>query len=229
MSIAENIKTVRERIAQAAQNNSRRADDITLIAVTKTHPAAVVEEAIRSGITDIGENRVQEAVEKYENVKERAVWHLVGHLQRNKVKTALRIFDIIHSVDSIRLAAEIDKRAAAPVDVLVEINIGEEPSKSGILPDATLPFLKELRAFPNLRCRGLMTIPPMIEDTERLRRYFREVARIQSEANRMNIFDYPLTDLSMGMTDDYETAIEEGATMVRIGRALFGERININQ
>lgn len=224
MSITENIKSVRERIAQAAQNNGRRADDITLIAVTKTHPAAVVEEAIRSGITDIGENRVQEAVEKYENVKERAVWHLVGHLQRNKVKTALRIFDIIHSVDSIRLAAEINKRADAPVDVLVEINIGEETSKSGVLSDAALPFLKELRVFPNLRCRGLMTIPPMIQDTEKLRHYFREIAQMQAEANRMNIFDYPLTDLSMGMTDDYETAIEEGATMVRIGRALFGER-----
>ena len=224
MSITENIKSVRERIAQAAQNNGRRADDITLIAVTKTHPAAVVEEAIRSGITDIGENRVQEAVEKYESVKERAVWHLVGHLQRNKVKTALRIFDIIHSVDSIRLAAEINKRADAPVDVLVEINIGEEASKSGVLPDTVLPFLKELRVFPNLRCRGLMTIPPMIQDTEKLRHYFREIAQMQAEANRMNIFDYPLTDLSMGMTDDYETAIEEGATMVRIGRALFGER-----
>ncbi|KPK91404.1 hypothetical protein AMJ80_07385 [bacterium SM23_31] len=229
MSIAENIKTVKKQIAQAAQRNGRKAEDITLIAVTKTHPAAVVDEAIRCGITDIGENRIQEAVEKYENVKKQAVWHLVGHLQRNKVKTALRIFDIIHSIDSLRLAVEINKRAAGTVDVFVEVNIGEEKSKSGIMPGETLSFLKELRVFPNLRCRGLMTIPPMIDDAEKLRHYFRDVAEIQAGANRMNIFDYPLTDLSMGMTDDYQIAIEEGATMVRIGRALFGERRNINQ
>ena len=224
MNIGENINAVRRRIERAAQKSGLNGEDITLIAVTKTHPASVVEDAILNGITDIGENRIQEAVEKYKNVRESAVWHMVGHLQRNKVRTALRVFDMIHSVDSLDLAAEIDKRASGVIDILIEVNIGEEESKSGVMPGEALEFLKGLRAFSNLSCKGLMTIPPPFEDIEKVRPYFREVARIQKEANRENIFEHPLTHLSMGMTNDFDIAIEEGATMVRIGQALFGER-----
>ena len=224
MGIAENIHAVEERIARAARRCGRRAEDIILIAVTKTHPAEVVDEAIRNGIRHIGENRVQEAADKYENVKEPALWHMVGHLQRNKVKTALRFFEVIHSVDSLRLAAEIDKRSPDGIDILVEVNVGEEETKSGVMPGEALEFLKGLRAFPNLSCKGLMTIPPVQEDSKKTKNFFREVAHIQDEANRINIFEKPLTDLSMGMTDDFEIAIEEGATLIRIGRAIFGER-----
>ena len=225
MDIGENIRVILERITRAAQRSGRSADNVKLIAVSKTHPAETVDEAIRNGINDIGENRIQEAAAKFDDVRERAVWHMIGHLQRNKVKTALKIFDTIHSVDSVSLAAEIDKRASRTIDFLVEVNIGEEKAKSGVMPDETLGLLKEVGTFAKLKCLGLMTIPPLTDDIERLRSYFRAVRDIQKEANRTNIFDNPLTELSMGMTNDFETAIEEGSTMVRVGRAIFGERI----
>ena len=224
MSIEENILAVRERVAQAAERSGRNPDDIKIIAVTKTHPAAVIDEAISLGIEHIGENRVQEALAKHGDVEQNAVWHMVGHLQRNKVKHALSIFDSIHSVDSIALASEINKRAGRIVDIFAEVNIGGEESKSGIKTGEVIPFLKELRPFENLRCRGLMAVPPIQDSSENARPFFRELADLQSEANRQNIFDQPLHDLSMGMTNDFEIAIEEGATVIRIGRALFGER-----
>ncbi|MFC1556397.1 YggS family pyridoxal phosphate-dependent enzyme [candidate division KSB1 bacterium] len=224
MSIAENISAVRGRIGRAAEKSGRRAEEITLVAVTKTHPPEIVDEAIRCGLTDIGENRVQEAEQKFPLVKESAVWHFIGHLQRNKVKNVLRFSSIIHSVDSVRLAAEIDRQTDRPVDIFVEVNVGDEESKYGIRPDETPGFLREIRRFGSLNCCGLMAIPPLQEDPEDVRPYFRKLAEIQREVNRQKIFDEPLTDLSMGMTDDFETAIEEGATVVRIGRALFGPR-----
>ena len=224
MSIAENVYKVRERIRQSAQRSGRQETDITLIAVTKTHPPAVVEEVIRCGIGNIGENRVQEAVEKYARVREKAVWHMVGHLQRNKAKTALEIFSVVHSVDSLELADLLNKYTHGVMDIFVEINIGEEAVKSGIKPDETFSFLGGLRQFPNLHCRGLMVIPPFLANLEDVRPYFRTTTELLKEANRLNILEYPLQDLSMGMTDDFEVAIEEGATVVRIGRALFGER-----
>lgn len=225
MDIGENIRAVRERIARSAKSSGRSSEDIKLIAVSKTHPAETVDEAVRNGIGNIGENRIQEASAKFDDVRESTVWHMIGHLQRNKVKTALRIFDVIHSVGSVSLASEIDKRASHAIDILVEINIGEEDAKSGVMPDEAIGLLKEIRTFSNLNCLGLMTIPPMTGDTDRLRKYFRAVRDIREEANRINIFDQPLTELSMGMTNDFETAIEEGSTMVRVGRAIFGERL----
>ncbi|MFC1513398.1 YggS family pyridoxal phosphate-dependent enzyme [candidate division KSB1 bacterium] len=224
MSIAENINIVHDRIKRAAERSGRDPVDVKLIAVTKTHPASTVDEATGSGITDIGENRVQEALKKYDDVKSNPRWHLIGHLQRNKVKHALKIFDIIHSVDSVRLAAEIDKNSPKKIDILVEVNIGEETAKSGADPDECIDLLKEIRNFENLNCIGLMTIPPWEADPEDSRQYFRDVAAIKEEVNRLNIFEKPLTELSMGMTGDFEVAIEEGATMVRVGTAIFGQR-----
>ncbi len=224
MNISDNIRVVRERIANAAVRSGRSPENVTVIAVTKTHPAEIVDKAISLGIEHIGENRVQEALAKHGEVKQRAVWHMVGHLQRNKVKQVLTIFNVIHSVDSVRLAAEIDNRADRTIDVFAEVNIGGEKAKSGVLPDEVIPFLKELGAFTNLRCRGLMAIPPIQAASEDARPYFRELAGIQKDVNRQSIFNYPLRDLSMGMTDDFEIAIEEGATIVRIGRAIFGAR-----
>ena len=224
MGIEENFLAVHERVAQAAARSGRNAEDITIVAVTKTHPAAVIDEAISAGIEHIGENRVQEALAKHGDVERQAVWHMVGHLQRNKVKHALSVFDSIHSVESIALATEINKRADRIVDIFTEVNIGEEESKSGIKTGEVIPFLKKLRPFENLRCRGLMAVPPIQDTSEYVRPFFRELAELQNEANRQNVLDHPLHDLSMGMTDDFEIAIEEGATVVRIGRALFGER-----
>ena len=224
MGIEENFLAVSERVAQAAARSGRNAEDISIVAVTKTHPAAVIDEAISAGIEHIGENRVQEALAKHGDVERQAVWHMVGHLQRNKVKHALSVFDSIHSVESIALATEINKRADRIVDIFTEVNIGEEESKSGIKTGEVIPFLKKLRPFENLRCRGLMAVPPIQDTSEYVRPFFRELAELQNEANRQNVLDHPLHDLSMGMTDDFEIAIEEGATVVRIGRALFGER-----
>ena len=224
MDIGDNIRVVRKRIRNAATRSRRSPEDVTVIAVTKTHPAEIVDEAIGLGIEHIGENRVQEALAKHGDVKQRAVWHMIGHLQRNKVKQVLTIFDIIHSVDSVRLATEIDNRADRTIDVFVEVNIGGEEAKSGVHPDKVIPFLKELRSFDNLRCRGLMAIPPIQAESEDARPYFQELSGIQRDVNRQSIFEYPLQDLSMGMTDDFEIAIEEGATIVRIGRAIFGAR-----
>ncbi len=224
MGIEENFLAVHERVAQAAARSGRNAEDITIVAVTKTHPAAVIDEAISAGIEHIGENRVQEALAKHGDVERQAVWHMVGHLQRNKVKHALSVFDSIHSVESIALATVINKRADRIVDIFTEVNIGEEESKSGIKTGEVIPFLKKLRPFENLRCRGLMAVPPIQDTSEYVRPFFRELAELQNEANRQNVLDHPLHDLSMGMTDDFEIAIEEGATVVRIGRALFGER-----
>ncbi|MFC1492423.1 YggS family pyridoxal phosphate-dependent enzyme [candidate division KSB1 bacterium] len=226
MNLNENIEKVKERIRKAAERSGRKEDDITLIAVTKTHPPDTIDEAIRNGITNVGENRIQEAEDKFSSVveREKAVWHFIGHLQRNKAKKAVRIFDVIHSVDSESLANELEKHVENTIDVFVEINIGEEEQKSGIMPGDSFRFLETLRKFEKLNCRGLMVIPPIGDTPEDVRKYFRAIADLQNEVNRKNIFNNPLTDLSMGMTDDFETAIEEGATHVRIGRAIFGPR-----
>ncbi len=223
--LADNILSVRERVRRSAERSGRTAEDITLIAVTKTHPPETVREAVENGITDIGENRVQEAEKKHSELTELPVrWHFIGHIQRNKVKNVLRFSSILHSVDSVGLAGEIDKRTVQPVDIFVEINIGEEEAKSGIYAEEAIDFLKKIRKFPNLNCLGLMAIPPWMDDPEDARPYFRSMAEIQREVNRMSVFDTPLSELSMGMTDDFETAVEEGATMVRVGRAIFGPR-----
>jgi len=232
VSIADNLRSVRERAAAACERSGRSRDEVTVVGVSKTFPAALVAEACRAGLTDIGENRVQEAAAKIPAVEALGSsprWHLVGHLQTNKVKTALGLFDIIHSVDSVRLAELISRQAAnrlarpagpsrpaGPVPILLEVNVTGEASKFGLRPEETGRALEGIARLPGLAMQGLMTVAPLVDDPEEVRPVFRELRRLRDALG--------LRDLSMGMTDDFEVAIEEGATIVRIGRAIFGPR-----
>jgi len=219
VTIAENLARVRERIAAACARAGRSPDEVTLIGVSKGFPAEAVAEALNAGLEDAGENRIQEAVEKIEALAalgRRPRWHLVGHLQTNKVKTAAGLFAIIHSVDSVRLAEAISRRAREPVPILLEVNVAQEASKFGFAPQEVAGALGEMAPLPNLEVRGLMTVAPLAGDPEAVRPVFRRLRELRDALG--------LRELSMGMTDDFEVAIEEGATMVRIGRAIFGER-----
>ena len=226
MGITDNLRSVRERVASACQRAGRSPDEVTIVGVSKTFPPALVVEACGAGLTDFGENRVQEAATKIPAVEalgSRPRWHLVGHLQTNKVKTALGLFDIIHSVDSLHLAESISRqvanlpvRQADPLPILLEVNVAGEASKFGLRPEETGPALEQIARLPGLAVQGLMTVAPLADDPEEVRPVFRELRRLRD--------DLGLRDLSMGMTDDFEIAIEEGATIVRIGRAIFGPR-----
>jgi len=207
---------VHERIAQAARRVGRRHEDILLVAVSKTFPAERVRDAIDAGVAALGENRVQEAKEKIRQLAHPVPWHLVGRLQTNKARDALALFDLIQSVDRLDLARELDRRASKPVDVLLEVNIGAEPSKGGFAPADLKLALEAIAQFPRLRVRGLMTIPPAVSDPEQARPSFRLLRELRDQMG--------LTELSMGMSADFEVAIEEGATMVRVGTAIFGTR-----
>ncbi|MGB2783762.1 MAG: YggS family pyridoxal phosphate-dependent enzyme, partial [Atribacterota bacterium] len=213
------------KIKKAALKADRNPEEIKLVAVTKTATIEQIEEAIKTGVKIIGENKVQEAKEKYQIITADIEWHLVGHLQTNKVKYAVEIFDCIHSVDSIKLAEEIDKRSlqfGKTTNVLVEVNVSGEETKCGIKPEEVEPFLKEISKFSRIRVRGLMTIAPMVEDKEEVRPYFRKLRELSKEIKSKNIKNVRMDYLSMGMSEDFEIAIEEGANMVRIGRGIFG-------
>jgi pyridoxal phosphate enzyme (YggS family) len=218
IDIAGNVAAVRRRIAAAADRAGRRAEDVCLIAVAKTKPAALVQAAVAAGVRDIGENYVQEAIAKRAHVSAAGVrWHLIGHLQRNKAARAVESFDVIHTVDSAALGAALARHAAAAarrLRLLVEVNVGGEASKSGVAP-AALPALLDALGAAGLAVDGLMTVPPP-SSADATRRYFRRLRELRDAAG--------LRELSMGMTDDFEIAIEEGATLVRVGRAIFGER-----
>jgi len=225
--LKQNIQQVTSRIKAAAERSGRKLEDIRLIAVTKNFSADVVQEAVDNGIVLLGENRVQEAKSKVELVKGNVEWHLIGHLQRNKVKDAINIFSMIQSLDSMRLAEEIQKRAEQAekvIDVLVQVNIGREASKYGIDPDDTEDFVKKIALLPNLRVRGLMAIAPFEENPEDVRIYFRNLYNIFQNLKDKSIKNINMEYLSMGMTHDFEVAIEEGANMVRIGTGIFGSR-----
>jgi pyridoxal phosphate enzyme (YggS family) len=226
MNIARNVEQVRLRIVQACARVGRDPGEVTLVAVAKTFPPEAIREAAEAGIRDVGENRVQEASAKFQVLGRDVTWHLVGHLQTNKVKKALEIFDWIHSVDSLRLAEEISRRAervGREVDVLVEVNVSGEPSKFGVRPSELHRLIEQVVRLPHLRLRGLMTIAPLVDDPEKARPYFAALRELRDQLLRSGVADH-LPHLSMGMTDDFEVAVEEGATMVRIGRAIFGER-----
>lgn len=219
MSIAENLARVRERIDAACRRARRSPDDVTLVGVTKGFPPESVAEAVAAGLSDAGENRVQEAEDKIEALAARGVrprWHLIGHLQSNKAKTAIDLFAIIHSVDSIRLAEAISRRARKPVPILLEVNVTQEASKFGFSVDEVPSALSAIQDLPNLDVRGLMTVAPLAGDPEAVRPVFRRLRELRDAL--------ALRELSMGMTGDFEVAIEEGATLVRVGRAIFGER-----
>lgn len=221
--LATNVARVRARIAEAARRAGRRPEDVLLVAVTKTVGPERIREAVALGLRTFGENRVQEARQKVPQVPG-VSWHLVGSLQRNKVKEALRLFEVIHSVDSLPLAQEISRRvlqdAHPPVDVFIQVNISEEPQKHGVAPEAAEELVAQAVRLPGIRVRGLMGIAPLVPDPERARPYFRRLRELRDRIAARHPA-HPLPDLSMGMTDDFEVAIEEGATVVRIGRALF--------
>ena len=217
--VTAGLQSVRERIARSCERAGRDPASVTLVAVSKGHPAAMVAAAAAAGVRHFGENRIQEALPKIEEATGagvEATWHLVGHLQSNKAKAAASAFDVIHSVDSARLLARLDTAAPAPRDVLLQVNVAAEPQKQGIAPDEVEALVQAARAAASLRLRGLMTIAPIAADPEEVRPVFRALKLLAER--------HGLPALSMGMTDDFEVAIEEGATLVRVGRAIFGER-----
>lgn len=232
--VRENVLEVRERICRAAQRAAANPPEVTLVAVTKNVDTAGICRAVDAGMTHIGENKVQEALSKYEAVRTYAcakgialVWHMIGHLQTNKVKEAVRLFDLIHSVDSVRLARQIDKQAVKIgkiQDVLVEVKISPEATKYGFMPDEVVGALKDMASLEHLHLKGLMTVAPAVNDPQQARPYFRALKQLLDRVNELRVRGYELRILSMGMTDDFEVAVEEGATIVRIGRAIFGER-----
>jgi len=227
MWVAQNISHIRERIASACLRANRQVHEVTLVAITKTVPVALIHEAVDAGLSTLGENRVQEAAEKIAQFGREVSWHLVGHLQTNKVRKALSLFSVIQSVDSLRLAQEIQRHAEAAgqiARVYLEVNTSGEASKFGVDPDAALELIKQIAGFPSLRVHGLMTIGALTSDTERVRGCFRRLRALREEIRRHELPGVDLQELSMGMTDDFEIAIEEGSTMIRLGRAIFGER-----
>jgi len=224
-AIKDNLLKVRERIAQAAKRCGRAPESIQIVAVSKMIPPEKIVEAIDAGITDIGENRVQEAAKKFPIIHRDVKWHLVGHLQTNKVKNALEIFDLIHSVDSVRLMDAIEKRASGQVvDILVQVNTSDEETKYGIKPNEIIGFMKLANQYEHIRVRGLMTIGLFTEDSELVRPCFRLLRELRDEVAKENLPRIEMKYLSMGMTNDFEVAIEEGANIVRIGTAIFGPR-----
>jgi len=225
--ISENIENIRKNIDAACKRSGRDPKDVLLLAVSKTVDVDRIKVAVDSGLNSLGENRVQEIMEKYEPMGENVKWHLIGHLQTNKVKYIIDKVELIHSVESIKLAEEINKQAKKHnlvMDVLVEVNMADEESKFGVKPEETESFIRELALMDNIRVRGLMTVAPNVENGEENRVYFRNMKQLLVDINAKNINNINMDILSMGMTGDYETAVEEGATIVRVGTGIFGKR-----
>ena len=226
-SVEDNIRRIREEIADAALRAGRDPSAVRLMAVTKTVDDARILEAIEAGVDIMGENYVQEAKRKIETMNVDVKWHMIGHLQSNKAKYAVRLFDMIHSVDRLGLATELDKRSAAVglvTTVLVEVNVSGEESKSGIPAEEAPALVRKIASFDNLSIRGLMTMPPWFEDPENARPYFVALRELRDRIVAEKIPGVNLCELSMGMSADYRVAVEEGATIVRIGTAIFGPR-----
>lgn len=225
--IRENLENVKKRMEAACVQSGRAAEEVKLIAVSKTKPLPALQEAYACGCRDFGENKVQELVEKYEALPKDIRWHMIGHLQRNKVKYIVDKVTLIHSVDSLRLAQEIEKEAAKiekTVDILVEVNVAEEESKFGVTAEETAALVEEIAKMSHIRVRGLMTIAPYVESAEENRRFFAKLKKIYVDIIHKNIDNVFMEELSMGMTGDYEVAITEGATYIRVGTGIFGER-----
>lgn len=227
MDVSANLEVVRERIAKAAARSGRSPEAVTLIAVSKEMPVERIRLAIEAGVTVLGENRVQEAAAKIGALGRPVRWHLIGHLQTNKAKDAVALFDLIQSVDSVHLARELERRAAAAgkvVPILVQVNVGQEATKGGLAPEGLRAGLEAIADFSHLETQGLMAIPPIPEEPEASRPYFRQLRSLWEAARDWGIPRISMRHLSMGMSADYEVAIEEGATMVRVGTAIFGPR-----
>lgn len=225
--IPTNLKEVEQNILTACAKCGRSRDEITLIAVSKTKPVSLLEDAYNAGVRNFGENKVQEMCEKYEVMEKDIHWHMIGHLQTNKVKYLIGKTALIHSVDSYKLACEIEKQAAkhdSIMDILIEVNIAEEETKFGLSEEEVIYLVKQVAALPHIRIRGLMTVAPYVVDSEENRPFFRKIKQLSVDINNQNIDNVSMDILSMGMTGDYMVAIEEGATMVRVGTGIFGER-----
>jgi len=227
-SIQSRLKRVKERIEAVALSSGRAPKTVKLVAVSKTVPADRILAAIKAGVTDLGENYVQEAREKIEALRAESIfWHFIGHLQSNKAKYAVRLFDLIHSVDSLKLAKELNKRASAigkVQKILVQVNISGEATKSGIETEQAVDLVRQIVPLESLAVCGLMTMPPYFNAPDKVRPYFRALRDLKDIIRKEAIANVDMTELSMGMTGDFEAAIEEGATLVRIGTAIFGER-----
>ena len=222
--IAENLASVRQRVARSCEKSGRSPDSVRLVCVVKEASPEDAQAVLGLGVKDLGENRVQELVSKYGVIGDKAAWHLVGHLQTNKAKEAVRISSLIHSVDSVKLAKEIDKEAkkiGKAQDILIQVNVSGEETKFGVTPDEAISLIKEISLYPNIIIRGLMTIAPEADDPQTVRPCFRALKELQNKLNEIRDTRYEIRELSMGMTGDFEVAIEEGSTMVRIGRAIF--------
>lgn len=225
--LKDNLFAVEKKVQEACDKAGRSRDEVTLIAVSKTKPVEMLQEIYDTGVRDFGENKVQEIVEKYEVLPKDIKWHMIGHLQRNKVKYIIDKVCMIHSVDSLRLAEEISRQAVKhelTMPILIEVNIAEEESKFGIHKEEAIQLVEQIAALPNLKICGLMTIAPYVEDAEENRLYFRNIRHLAVDIAEKNIDNVSMDILSMGMTGDYTVAIEEGSTMVRVGTGIFGER-----
>lgn len=225
--LADNLELVHKNIREACTSAGRSADEVTLIAVSKTKPVELLMEAYDAGERVFGENKVQEIMDKYDRMPSDVKWHMIGHLQRNKVKYIIDKVAMIHSVDSLRLAQTIEQEAAKKdicIPILVEVNVAEEESKFGFHMNEVIPFLEEVSGFSHLKVMGLMTIAPFVDNPEENRDIFRKLKKLSVDIETKNINNITMSVLSMGMTGDYQVAIEEGATMVRVGTGIFGAR-----
>lgn len=225
--VLDNLKDVERKIEDACKRCNRNRQEVTLIAVSKTKPVSLIMEAYHSGIRQFGENKVQELTDKYQQMPLDIDWHLIGHLQRNKVKYIVDKTTLIHSVDSLRLAEEISKEAvkkSVTADILVQVNVADEDTKFGLLSAEAMDVIEEIAKLPNIHIKGLMTIAPFVDDGEENRIHFRNLKKLAVDIEKKNIDNIDMDFLSMGMTGDYEVAIEEGATHIRVGTGIFGER-----
>lgn len=225
--LVENYENVQRQIAEACEKSGRDTKDVTLIAVSKTKPVSDIEELYQHGVRQFGENKVQELCEKYEVLPKDIKWHMIGHLQRNKVKYLIGKVELIHSVDSVRLAQTIEEEAAKKdtvMNILIEVNVANEESKFGLATEETVEMIREIAGFPHIAIKGLMTIAPFVEDEEENRIYFQKLRQLAVDIKAKNIDNVCMDFLSMGMTGDYRVAVEEGASFVRVGTGIFGER-----
>ena len=226
-SIADNLARVMERIADAALRSGRTPDSVKLVGVSKTVDIDRIKEAVSAGLQILGENYVQEARDKIEQFGSQASWHFVGRLQRNKAKYAVKLFDLIQTVDSLKLAKELNRRAQPlerVIPIIIQVNLAGEASKGGVHPPECISLIRQIAQLPNLQVQGLMTMPPFFNDPERARPFFRQLRELSEQLAEADVAGVEMKEVSMGMSGDYEAAIEEGATLVRVGTAIFGER-----
>ena len=229
--LKENLEYVESQIREACERSGRLREEVTLIAVSKTKPVSVLKEAYDLGVRVFGENKVQELADKYEALPKDIRWHMIGHLQRNKVKYIIDKVELIHSVDSLRLAETIEKEAARhniTANILIEVNVAKEDSKFGLMPEELDEFVFEVAKFPHIQVQGLMTIAPFVDDPEENRGIFQRLRKLSVDIAAKNVDNITMCILSMGMTNDYTVAVEEGAAMVRVGTGIFGARDYMN-